>query len=157
MKGRIRVITAGGTIDKDYLATEDNHGRNYEIAEPSWHAIAKRAKIPYAVTVREACRQDSLDMSDDDRDMVEAMTAAASEDKVVILHGTDTIHVTAERLSTIENKTIVLTGAMTPERFRDSDADFNVGMAIGAVFSLPPGIYIALYGEVVQWNEYIPR
>ena len=96
-------------------------------------------------------------MDDHDRDEVKRMTQSADADKVIIMHGTDTIHVTAEHLSDIEGKVIVLTGAMTPERFRDSDADFNVGMAVGAVHCLPAGVYIALYGEVKRWDEFVPR
>ena len=39
-------------------------------------------------------------------------------------------------------------GAMQPARFRDSDAVFNVGCAIGALQALPPGVYIAMNGVV---------
>lgn len=156
MKGKFRVVTTGGTIDKGYAANEDHHGRNYEIGKPAWHAIAGRAKLPYAVTVREACHVDSLDMTDDDRDSIEVCVATAEEDRVIVTHGTDSIHVTAERLSTIKGKTIVLTGAMQPEKFKESDADFNVGLTVGAALSLPPGVYIALNGDVVPWDEFVP-
>lgn len=157
MKGRFRVITAGGNIDKDYQVGADNHGYDFEIGDPAWNAIAWRAKIPYAVTITEACRKDSLDMTDADRDHIRTLVTAAQEDKIIITHGTDTIHLTAEALAIIEGKTIVLTGAMLPEKFADTDAHFYVGMAVGAVLSLPPGVYIALYGEVVPWDEYVPR
>ncbi len=153
----ILFIQAGGTIDKDYLANDENHGYNFVIGDSAWHAIWQRAGVPYAVGYTCACQKDILDMNDADRDTIKRMTKAAREDKVVILHGTDTIHVTAEHLSNITGKTIVLTGAMTPERFRESDADFNVGMAVGAVQTLPPGVYIVLYGEVKRWDEYKPR
>jgi L-asparaginase len=153
----IRFIQAGGTIDKDYLATDENHGYNFVIGEAAWHAIQRRAGIPYAVSFTSACRKDSLDMDGYDREEIKGATLHTHEEKIVIMHGTDTIHVTAEYLSDIKGKTIVLTGAMTPERFRDSDADFNVGMAVGAVHCLPPGVYIALYGEVKPWDEFVPR
>lgn len=153
----IRFIQAGGTIDKDYLATDENHGYNFVIGESAFHAISRRAGIPYAVGFTCACRKDSLDMDDSDRYVIQQIALDAREDKIVILHGTDTIHVTARRLVDIVGKTIVLTGAMTPERFRESDADFNVGMAVGAVQTLPPGVYIVLYGEVKRWDEYTPR
>ena len=156
MESKFRVVTTGGTIDKAYAATEDHHGRNYEIGEPAWHAIAARAKLPYVPIVREACRIDSLDMTSDHRDVIEVSVAAAMEDRVIVTHGTDSIHITAERLSTIKGKTIVLTGAMQPEKFKESDADFYVGVAVGAVLSLPPGVYIALNGDVVPWEEFEP-
>ena len=95
-------------------------------------------------------------MTDDDRmDIVDGILAL-TEKKVIITHGTDTMKQTALTLSDdtrLADKTIVLTGAMKPEKFRDSDADFNVGMAVGAVQCLPPGVYIALNGVVAPWNK----
>ena len=55
---------------------------------------------------------------------------------------------TARVLSDIKGKTIVLTGAMQPATLRNSDAEFNVGFALAAVQTLPPGVYIAMNGEV---------
>lgn len=153
----IRFIQAGGTIDKDYLASDDNHGYNFVIGESAFHSISRRAGIPYAVGFTCACQKDSLDMNDADRDIIKRIASATREDKVIVMHGTDTIHVTAKHLSDIKGKVIVLTGAMKPERFRDSDADFNFGMAVGAVHCLPAGVYIALYGEVKRWDKYKHR
>lgn len=93
-------------------------------------------------------------MTDEDRQKVLDSVRSTTLDKVVITHGTDTIHKTAETLSAVKGKTVVLTGAMLPEKFKDSDADFNLGMAVCAVRNLPHGIYIALYGEVKLWNEF---
>ena len=55
---------------------------------------------------------------------------------------------TARVLASIEGKTIVLTGALNPARFRGSDAEFNIGTAVGAVQSLPAGVYIAMNGRI---------
>src|SRR3546814_19370521 len=55
---------------------------------------------------------------------------------------------TAKVLATIAGKTIVLTGALNPERFRGSAAEFNIGCAVGAVQSLPPGVHIAINGRI---------
>jgi L-asparaginase len=62
---------------------------------------------------------------------------------------------TAKVLSAIQGKTIVLTGAMVPERFRDTDADFNVGSAVGAISVLPNGTYIAMHGRVVPYSKAV--
>jgi len=153
----IHFIQAGGTIDKDYLPDDGNHGYNFVIGESAFHSISQRARIPYAVRFTCACQRDSLDMDAADRDTVRRVVSASTESMIVIMHGTDTIHVTAEHLSDIKGKVIVLMGAMKPERFRDSDADFNLGMAVGAVHCLSPGVYIALYGEVKRWDEYKHR
>ncbi|MEZ4200710.1 MAG: asparaginase domain-containing protein [Candidatus Paceibacterota bacterium] len=83
-------IQAGGTIDKDYLATDENHGYNFVIGKSAFHAISRQAGIPYAIGFTCACQKDSLDMDDADRDTIKRMASAAREDKVVILHGTDT-------------------------------------------------------------------
>ena len=96
-------------------------------------------------------------MTDQDRNVISALAAIAEEDKIIITHGTDTIHVTAAELNIVKDKTIVLTRAMKPEKFADTDAHFNVGMAVGAILSLSPGVYIALYGEVVAWENFVPR
>jgi L-asparaginase len=53
----------------------------------------------------------------------------------------------------ITNKTIVITGALRPERFSNSDADFNIGTALGALNVLPPGVYIAMSGRVLPWQH----
>ncbi len=153
----IHVIQTGGTIDKDYLPTDENHGYNFVIGESAYHSISRRAGIPYTVAFTRACQKDSLDMDDNDRDTIKRIVSATREDKVIILHGTDTIQVTAQHLTNITGKVIVLTGAMKPERFRDSDADFNFGMAIGATQCLIPGIYIALYGFVERWDKFYHR
>ena len=67
---------------------------------------------------------------------------------VLVTHGTDTMVETARVLATVPDKTIVLTGALNPARFRGSDAEFNIGTAVGAVQSLPSGVYIAMNGRI---------
>ena len=95
-------------------------------------------------------RKDSLEMTDEDRVLVrEAVTACGSK-RILITHGTDTMAETAQALSSMNDKTIVLTGAMQPARMRRSDSVFNIGFAWAAVQLLPPGVYIAMNGEVFE-------
>ncbi|MEL7187697.1 MAG: asparaginase domain-containing protein, partial [Pseudomonadota bacterium] len=68
----------------------------------------------------------------------------------VITHGTDTMPATAETLSGLGDKTIVMTGALTPARFRTTDAVFNVGMAVATVQIAETGVYIAMSGQVFE-------
>jgi L-asparaginase len=70
------------------------------------------------------------------------------EQRVVITHGTDTMTESASVLAAIKDKTIVLTGALAPARFAESDASFNLGMAFAAAQCLPSGVYIAMNGQV---------
>jgi L-asparaginase len=153
----IHFIQAGGTIDKDYLSDDNNRAYNFVIGDPAFRSITGRAEISYPFGFTAACQKDSSDMDDQDRDTIRRIAAEVAEDKVIITHGTDTLHVTAKHLADIPDKVIVLTGALKPERLRDSDADFNLGMAVGAVQCLPVGVYIALCGIVERWDEYISR
>ena len=93
-------------------------------------------------------RKDSLHISADDRELIRATIAAQPARHVLVTHGTDTMVETANVLASLTDKTIVLTGALSPARFRGSDAEFNVGCAVGAVQSLPPGVYIAMNGRM---------
>jgi len=68
----------------------------------------------------------------------------------VITHGTDTMPETAAALAGLEGRTIVLTGALTPARFRTTDAVFNVGMAVATVQVAEPGVYISMSGQVFE-------
>jgi len=153
----IHFIQAGGTIDKDYLTDDNNRAYNFVIGEPAYASITDRAEISYPVSFTSACQKDSSDMDDHDRDTIKRIATEVAEDKIIITHGTDTLQVTAKHLADIPGKVIVLTGALKPERLRDSDADFNLGMAVGAAQCLPVGVFIALCGEVKRWDEYIQR
>lgn len=91
---------------------------------------------------------DSLEMSDEDRELIAHQCNQADEERIVITHGTDTIAKTAQLLAKkIKNKTIVLTGAMIPIKFGSSDGLFNLGSALAFVQSLPHGVYVAMNGR----------
>lgn len=152
----ITFIQAGGTIDKDYLPNEVNHGYNFEIGEPAYTDILAKVQPRFQFDFKSVVRKDSLDLTENDRELIKSHVETLDNDHIIITHGTDTIHQTAALLATIHGKTIILTGAMTPEKFRLSDAEFNLGMAVAAVQTLPPGVYIALYGQVTPWEKFAP-
>ncbi|HEY8539638.1 MAG TPA: asparaginase domain-containing protein, partial [Steroidobacteraceae bacterium] len=93
------------------------------------------------------------DLTDADREQLRQRIAAAPETRVVVTHGTDTMTQSAEVLSSIAGKTIVFTGALAPARFAESDAAFNLGMAFGVAQVAPPGVYIAMNGQVFKAGE----
>jgi L-asparaginase len=93
-------------------------------------------------------RKDSLDMTDEDRRLIRAAVVRDPAEQVLITHGTDSMTATAAALQDIAGKVIVLTGALNPARFRGSDAIFNIGGAVAAVQSQPPGVYIFMNGRV---------
>jgi L-asparaginase len=90
---------------------------------------------------------DSLDMTEEDRQIILEYCKRTKEDKIVITHGTDTMVETAKELSKIKDKTIILTGAMIPYQFGSSDGLFNLGAALAFVQTLPHGVYIAMNGK----------
>jgi L-asparaginase len=95
---------------------------------------------------------DSLDMVDADRQRILAACQAASENAIVIVHGTDTMKETAAVLGpAVSGKTIVFTGAMIPYAIENSDAFFNLGFACGVAQVLPPGVYVAMNGQIFSW------
>ena len=138
------VVTTGGTIDKVYFDDKSD----YQVGEPQIGRILQEFGVAFRFSVVPALRKDSLHITADDREVLRATIAASSADHVLVTHGTDTMVETAKVLATIPGKTIVLTGALNPARFRGSDAEFNIGTAVGAVQSLPPGVYIAMNGRI---------
>ena len=147
-------IQAGGTIDKEYASTDDHHGYNFSIGEPAVKSILATVDPTFKFEIISVVKKDSLDMTDEDRQEIYEACQEVNNDKIIITHGTDRFKQTAEKLSSIKDKTIILTGAMRPEKFNDSDAMFNVGVAIGALNYLDNGIYIAIRGEIYPWNEF---
>lgn len=143
----IHFIQTGGTIDKDYTPTEHSHGYNFDIADPAFAAVLKKLFPKLRYTSCTLLKKDSLDITESDRQEITAYIASTPHSSIVITHGTDTIEQTARSLNA-GNKVVVLTGAMKPHRFTDSDAEFNIGMAIGVALTAKPGVYIALNGSV---------
>ena len=144
MISKLLIITTGGTIDKIYFDDKSD----YQVGEPQISQILHAMHVAFDFEVTALMRKDSLHIGDAERQLIRAAAAASDTRHILITHGTDSMVETAEVLSDIEGKTVVLTGALNPARFRDSDAIFNIGCAVGAVQSLPPGIYIAMNGKV---------
>ena len=141
---RLRVISTGGTIDKVYF----DAASTYEIGEPQVGLVFRESNITFDIVVESVLQKDSLAMTDEDRALIRARVEASPEKLILITHGTDTMTATAALLTGLTDKVIVFTGSMQPARFRHSDAVFNLGCAIGALQVLPPGVYIAMNGQV---------
>jgi len=150
-------IQTGGTIDKNYPIADTNHGYSFEIGDPSYLTILERVNPDFTYSSKSVLQKDSLDMTDEDRATIHKAIENIKEDRIVITHGTDTIHITAATLADIKDKTIVLIGSSVPEKFYDSDAEFNLGMAVAAAQNFAPGVYIALYGNVVSWEKFVNK
>ena len=144
MISKLLIITTGGTIDKIYFDDKSD----YQIGEPQISQILHAMHVAFDFEVSSLMRKDSLHMDDKDRKLIHDVVSASQARHVLITHGTDTMVETATALQDIPGKTIVLTGALNPARFRDSDAIFNIGCAVGAAQALPEGVYISMNGKV---------
>lgn len=146
---RIQIFTTGGTIDKVYFDAKGG----YEVGAPMVRDILAQARVALDLEIVELLRKDSLEMTDADREEIRRTVANSSARHIVVTHGTDTMVETARVLQQLADKTVVLTGALQPGRFADSDAPFNLGMAIAAVQTLPAGVYIAANGQVLAADK----
>ncbi len=142
--GPVAVFTTGGTLDKVYF---DALSR-YEVGTPVVKGILEEAGVSAPYTVTALMQKDSIDLTDSDRATIRAAIEAVSERRILVTHGTDTLIETARALAGIADKTIVLTGALKPARFRDTDAVFNVAAGFLAAQILPPGAWIVMNGRV---------
>jgi L-asparaginase len=140
----IAVVTTGGTIDKSYFDALSE----YQVGESVIGRLLAIARVTTPYRIIELLRKDSLELTDDDRAQLHATVAGLAEQRIVITHGTDTMTQSAAVLQAIPDKTIVLTGALSPARFAESDAAFNLGMAFAAVQCLSAGVYITMNGCV---------
>jgi L-asparaginase len=147
----ILVLTAGGTIDKQYFDALSA----YQITNTMVGRLLELGRVTRSYRVKEILRKDSLDMTLEDRERLVEEVRGATESRIVVTHGTDTMTDTAKVLSVFTHKTIVLTGALTPARFSDSDASFNIGMAFAAAQLASPGVYIAINGSVFGGDEVV--
>jgi L-asparaginase len=142
----IRFVTTGGTIDKIYF----DDLSQYEIGESQIQHILHEGLVAFDYAVEPLLHKDSLEMTDADRQLLREFIANDSAKRFVVTHGTDTMPDAAEALLGLEGKTIVLTGALTPARFKQTDAMFNVGMAVATAQVATPGVYIAMSGQVFE-------
>jgi len=145
----ILVVTTGGTIDKAYFDALST----YQIGESVIARLLQVANVTHPYRVVEFSRKDSLDLTDEDRAGLRALIAEAAESRIVVTHGTDTMTDSASVLTAVTGKTIVLTGALAPARFAESDAAFNLGMAFGVAQTARVGVYIAMNGEVFSAGQ----
>ena len=138
------IVTTGGTIDKIYFDDKSD----YQIGAPQIGEILAQIGVAFRFEVIPILRKDSLHLTDDDRRLVRDAIARQPQRHVLVTHGTDTMVETAQALTGLGDKVIVLTGALNPARFTGSDAVFNIGCAVGAVQALPAGVWIAMNGRV---------
>ena len=144
----IRFVTTGGTIDKIYFDAMSQ----FEVGDSQVRHILAEGLAAFDYDVIALFQKDSLDITAEDRAQLRRFLENDDANRYVITHGTDTMTETAAALQGLPGKRIVLTGALSPARFRSTDAVFNIGMAVAAVQLVDPGVYIAMSGQVFAGN-----
>jgi L-asparaginase len=141
------IFTAGGTIDKVYFDARSE----YTVGDPQIVDILRAAQVTFEWKVEAVVRKDSLELTDEDRAAITAAIHACPGRRILVTHGTDTMALTAKALEAggeIGDKTVVFVGSLSPARFKASDAEFNIGFAVGVVQTMTPGVYVAMNGRV---------
>lgn len=147
---QIKILVTGGTLDKVYneLTGELTFGTS------NLDEMLERSRSTVGINTEVLFLKDSLDMNDEDRGLILSKCLECSEDRVMITHGTDTMVETAQLLGNkIKDKTIVLFGSMIPYSINNSDALFNLGAALSVVQNKTNGVYIAMNGQVFDFDK----
>ncbi|KAJ8604542.1 hypothetical protein CTAYLR_000984 [Chrysophaeum taylorii] len=155
-KQRVLVITTGGSIDKTY----SSEASDFVVGTPIVKSYLRGCKCAHHVSYKELMRKDSLSLTDEDRELITETVRSARETSIVVTHGTDTMWKTAlgvQEAAIAGNKVVVLTGAMRPAAFKESDAGFNLGAAFAAVQYLPPGAHVVMHGLVFSEPEKLMK
>jgi len=110
----LKIFTTGGTIDKccpigDYFVSLPTVNFQYEIES--------------------IIQKDSLNITNEDRILIQKKIENEPSRHIIITHGTDTIARTGRFLRS-STKTVVLTGSFIPGHYNGSDAHFNIGYAV---------------------------
>ncbi len=142
----LKIITTGGTIDKLYF----DDLSDYKIGKPIIGELLNTYHVGFDFEVVPLLKKDSIYITDEDRELILNVIEKSDESHFLITHGTDTMVETAKYLKPIKDKTIVMTGALTPARFNATDAVFNIGCAVAAVQTQPAGVWVIMNGLV--WN-----
>jgi len=146
----IRIFITGGTFDKEY---NELNGELY-FKDTHMNDLLEMGRSKLNVEIRTLMMVDSLEMTQEDRELIVHQCIHCEENQIVITHGTDTMTVTAKILAeNVKDKTIILTGAMIPIKFGSSDGLFNLGSALAFAQSLAPGVYVAMNGRCFHWDN----
>lgn len=145
------ILNSGGTFNKRYNPISGELEvpyDNYAIEKilDSFNLNYNLAGVVY---------KDSLEMDIYDRKMLASIIMESTDDVFIIVHGTDTMSLSAEFLDEVfDDRKIILVGSMKPFEIDNIEATFNLGIAIGFSKSVKDnGVYICMNGYVEEWNK----
>ncbi len=150
---KIAIITTGGTIAKTY----DESDGSLKNRRPVIETLVQALRLPdLDIDTHDLMQKDSLELTDEDRERILAAVRELlpQRDAILVIHGTDTLELTGEHLCQAlpePGTPVLLTGAMRPYEFRDSDAQQNVTVALLAARLVAPGVYAVMHGRVLRF------
>lgn len=152
-KRRIALISTGGTIEKTYDELSGVLANQVSVLDVMLASLELRGVEVQRVALM---NKDSLEMDADDHTLIAETAArmARATDGVVVVHGTDRLAVSGERVVELAGTPatpIVFTGAMRPYELRSTDALQNLTEALLAVQILSPGVYVAMHNQVLKF------
>ncbi|MBL7978503.1 MAG: asparaginase [Bacteroidetes Order II. Incertae sedis bacterium] len=148
----ITIFTTGGTIDKVYFDAKSE----FEIGDPMIGEVLREANVTPAYEIRQLMRKDSLEITDADRQAIFGAVEVCPSKRIIITHGTDTMVKTAQVLAPLAtSRVIVLVGSLSPARFRNTDAVFNIGFAMGVVQAFERGVYVSMNGCIFHPDHVV--
>ena len=148
---KILIISTGGTFNKHYNPI--NGTLEIDKTSSSLQEIASKWLTEFEIL--NIIGKDSLEMTNHDRLELLSTIHQSDYNKIIIVHGTDTMDITAEYLADAElEKTIVLTGAMFPYSIDPIEATANLASAYGYLNALEKeGVFIAMNGVIGLYNK----
>jgi len=147
------ILNTGGTFNKRYNPLSGEMEVPFDNKAPEQIL----SNFTYDVEMAGLIYKDSLDIDMDDRKMMVKIIAASEDTHFIIIHGTDTMHTTASFLNEIlEDKVVILTGAMVPFEVDPLEATSNLSMALGyAKLQEEAGVYICMQGSVSSHDKLV--
>ena len=121
---KVAILTTGGTFDKVYFDANSE----YSIGDPCITSILDEGNVNSDYRIQSILKKDSLDITSKERHIIKNSVQECEEERIIIIHGTDTMVETAKSLEDIKDKTIVLTGAMQPARFKKTTQFLILGL-----------------------------
>ena len=149
---KITVLNTGGTFNKRYNPIKG------QLEVPTDNiALDKIIKSCFNVEfdIRTIISKDSLDFTQKDREIILENIKNSTSDKIIIIHGTDTVDLTAKFIDgKVEGKKIVFTGSMVPMSIDEVEATMNFSQAIGFLNApIENGIYLSMHGSVIEYSK----
>ena len=148
---KILIISTGGTFNKIYDPIKGEF-----IIDKSSQALEDIAsKWLCKFEIMNIIGKDSLEITNHDRLELLATISHSDYHHILIVHGTDTMDVTAEYLADADlEKCIVLTGAMVPYSVDPVEATANLCSAYGYINTLEKeGVFIVMNGVMGSYEK----